>query len=458
MSVIILSRLLTPEDIGIYTIGLALIGLAHMFRDFGIGKYIIQEKSLTKEKVASALGLTFLFAWLTGCIVLFLAPYIAEYYDEPAVESVTYIVAINFFLIPVGAMSKELLKRSMSFGTLFKINFFSTLASVVTSIALALMGFGFFSMAWATVVSTVVSAAMSQFYLPAKYRVLPTLKNSRPVLNFGRHVLGANLLVEAESSIKNLVIGKVLGFSLLGLFSRAEGYVKLYDKTLAQATNRVIYLYMAKINRSNEDLEQSFYNSLNYVSVIGWFFLGYMGLMSSTVIQILFGDQWTEASVYASILCVIGCLQVPIKITRFLFDATGYVRENFQIVFVFTLLRILLLFVFIKVGLTEMLLSFLMVAVIEYIITNLYLRRLFSFSITKLLKMLGRNVVVCAFSLSFPLYYYFDQLAGFGGTFQVFFISGLISLILWIVIVCLIDHPICGELKKAKKMLIKTKS
>lgn len=38
----VLSRLLTPAEIGLYSVGAVLVGLAQVVRDFGVGLYVIQ--------------------------------------------------------------------------------------------------------------------------------------------------------------------------------------------------------------------------------------------------------------------------------------------------------------------------------------------------------------------------------------------------------------------------------
>src|SRR6185312_10577481 len=52
-STMILARLLTPQDYGVYTIGLATIGIVSGLRDFGLFSFLIQEKHLTKHIIRS---------------------------------------------------------------------------------------------------------------------------------------------------------------------------------------------------------------------------------------------------------------------------------------------------------------------------------------------------------------------------------------------------------------------
>ena len=59
VSYVLIARLLTPEEIGIYSVATALIAIGQVVRDFGIGNFLIQEKELTKAHVRTAFGISF---------------------------------------------------------------------------------------------------------------------------------------------------------------------------------------------------------------------------------------------------------------------------------------------------------------------------------------------------------------------------------------------------------------
>ncbi|MFQ5784611.1 MAG: oligosaccharide flippase family protein [Alphaproteobacteria bacterium] len=61
---VILARLLTPAEIGIFSLSVAFIGLAHMLREFGVMNFLVQEKDLTEDKMRTA----FTVAFLTGAV------------------------------------------------------------------------------------------------------------------------------------------------------------------------------------------------------------------------------------------------------------------------------------------------------------------------------------------------------------------------------------------------------
>ncbi|MBR9912438.1 MAG: lipopolysaccharide biosynthesis protein [Gammaproteobacteria bacterium] len=445
-SIMVLARLLTPEDIGIYTVGLAIIGIAHMVRDFGIGKYLVQEKELTQEKVSAALGLTICFAWSLGLIVCVLAPYAADFYKEESIKEVIYVVALNFLIIPFGAMAPALLKRSMSFGTILKINLSSTFVSVVVGISLAYSGHGYMSMAWASVANVAASAIMAQCYLPAKYRVWPSLRNSKKILGFGSHVVGANLANELNSSALDLFVGKYLGFATLGFLSRGQGFVKIYTNVLQKATDPVIQAHLAKTHRMGKGLSTSYFSTVNYVTLVGWFALGFMGLMSFNLIRILYGDQWDAAVPIATILCVGSCITIPNALARGLLVSTGNVRTNFRLTLTFVVLRIALIVTLVDQGLEILLPSFLILASINLFVTHFILFRKFGFSMIQLLNVAWKNLFIIFVALLVPLYFWLTPNTKSSAIIIEVLIAIPVSCLSWLAMTYITRHPIRHEI------------
>ena len=56
---IIVARILTPAEIGIYSIAIVLVNVAHVFREFGVSSYLQRAENLTPDKVRSAMGVAY---------------------------------------------------------------------------------------------------------------------------------------------------------------------------------------------------------------------------------------------------------------------------------------------------------------------------------------------------------------------------------------------------------------
>lgn len=54
----ILARLLTPEQVGIYSVSLAVIGVARVLLDFCVDDFLTREKELFKDRVCAAIPIS----------------------------------------------------------------------------------------------------------------------------------------------------------------------------------------------------------------------------------------------------------------------------------------------------------------------------------------------------------------------------------------------------------------
>src|SRR5947209_2712053 len=113
-----LARILTPSEVGIFSIAASLVGLASSLRQFGIGSYLIQEKELTLARQRSAIGVAVVITWSIGTLLAIASGVIADIYRQLGVQSVILTLALNFFFIPFTMVVVMVLRREMRFGAL----------------------------------------------------------------------------------------------------------------------------------------------------------------------------------------------------------------------------------------------------------------------------------------------------------------------------------------------------
>src|SRR3546814_12141240 len=96
----------------------AVVTLAAVLQDFGVGNYLVQEKSLERRKLETAYSVAFAIAWPLG-IALFLArDAIAAWYGEPELAPVIGVLSLTFVAMPFGTPPLAMLRRAMPFGRL----------------------------------------------------------------------------------------------------------------------------------------------------------------------------------------------------------------------------------------------------------------------------------------------------------------------------------------------------
>ncbi len=444
---VILARLLSPAQIGIYSVAASFVGLAHVVRDFGVGSYLVQERDLTTDRIRTAVSVTMLMAWSIAAVLAALSGPIARFYGEPLLQQLVLILSINFLLLPLNSPALSLLRRDMNFAALFKINLAANLARFTTGVGLAWQGFGEMSLAWASVAGVVATLLMTLFYRPAWRLWLPSFKEVRRVASFGFQASGAGIVSELGTSANDLIIGRMLGFAPVGLFSRAQGVVFLFHRDIMDAVRGVAFPALAAKTRAGDDLKAFYIRAMTYVTGLAWPFYAVLALMAFPVIRIMFGDQWDAAVPLVRILTLAGVIGTTFSLSGSLMMARGNVGAILRLEIVIQISRVILLVLASLHSLEAVAWSVCGTYFIAGVANNWMLRRLIALPMRKLFKALVPSVVVTAFSVVVPvLTILFLDVEGEGM---------ILSLALalmgaglgWLLAIHVTNHPIKGELR-----------
>ncbi len=302
-STIILSRLLTPKEIGIFSVAAGLLALVNMLRDFGVSEFLVQETVLDKAMVRTVFTMNLAIAWCLGSLVFASSHAIGEFYADPAVGRVLKVMSIPFFLLPFGTTTNALLKREMEFGKLALINTVGSIARSLTKVSLAYAGFSYMSLAWGSIAGiflTVVGFIVWGW----KYRVTGlSFVHWRRVLHFGSNRTISDVAAQLGSESPNLIIGKMLGMDGAGLYSRGYGLVSMFRSNFIGAIQTVAFPAFAREHREYAKAPQLFLKALVYVTGISWPFFACGVILAYPIINIMFGDQWNAAVPLTRWLC-----------------------------------------------------------------------------------------------------------------------------------------------------------
>jgi O-antigen/teichoic acid export membrane protein len=314
VSSIVIARLLTPSEIGIYSVTMVLLGFIATFRDLGAGQYLVQNKSLTEEKMRATwsvqLGLGLFFAVL----VLAAAVPVARFYGEPQMVGIMLILALNFAMTPFQAYPYAWLVREMRFGLIAGVRFTSALTHGATAIGMAWLGFGPISLAWANTLSTVVGIVAIWIIARPNLFWRPIARGIRDVVSFGSKLTATSLMNTLSGGAPELLLGKLQGMADAGLFSRGQGLVAMFRSLVLDATNTVALPYFARQSREARDLGVPFLITMELITGLGWAFFSGIALMAYPVIRILYGTQWDIAVDPARWLAVASAFSIPAAI------------------------------------------------------------------------------------------------------------------------------------------------
>ncbi len=339
VATVLVARLCTPEDIGIFSVAFVLISIGHVLRDFGVAQYLIQEKDIDNTKIRASLTLMWLIAWSLCALLWVSKGAIANFYGEPELVHAIEVLSLIYLLAPFGSVRIALLRRDMDFASLAKINIASYVCLHTVTIGMAWMGFGYYALVWGQVAGVIATLLGTLVYGPRVW-FFPGLSGIKQVLSFGLPLCTANIIETTSDGAADLILGKTMSMHAVGMFGRAQGLMSLFKIAVTSAVWPVVLPFFSEKNRRDEDLIPDYRQAMQYYTVFAWpFFLG-LGFFASTIIYVLFGPQWDEAAPLVRVLCLVAFLQSIFPFCNALMVAKGQVHVNLRMQSSLCLLRI----------------------------------------------------------------------------------------------------------------------
>jgi O-antigen/teichoic acid export membrane protein len=328
ISTVIIARLLTPTEVGIFAVAAVFAAIASTFRDFGVAEYLIQEQELTRDKIRAALAANITVSWFIGAVLFFAADAIAGFYRNPGIAEVMNVQALNFFLIPFGAVTLAYFRRQLDFRPIFIANTASNITSFIVAVSCALMGLGYMSLAWSSLAGIAVVVFISLWFRPADFPRWPGLAQIRSVIHFGKHASGIYMLGQAGRSAPEMIIGRALDMPSVAFFSRASGLVEIFHRLVLRPVMSVCLPYFARSRRDEGTVVSGYLRAVSYLTAVGWPFFILLGISAYGAIRLIYGPQWIPSVPLAQILCIAALIEVSFFLAKDALIAAGRIERS----------------------------------------------------------------------------------------------------------------------------------
>lgn len=447
VTTMILARLLTPAEIGTFAIASSIVMLLSEFRMLGAGVYLIREKELTDQKIRSSFGLTIIISWGLGLAVLGSAPFVAQFYELSELATLFIILSLSFFISPYISIPTSLLSRDLHYRPLMIAQLLSTLANMVTTVGLVLLGFSYFSLAWGIGAASLVKLLATLYYRPRGMPWMPSFRNMAAVVKVGIYSSLTNILKKFQTTAPDLVIGKLGTTTQVGVFSRGMGFVDFVSQTIEMGITPVALPYLSNVRRQGGDMVQAYVKAALLMGSLTWPVLAVASLTAFPAIRLFFGDQWDAAAPIAAILAYWALLRSVHTLSAPLLLAVGrevWMVTKEAIVFVIFVAGIVVAFPY---GLESVAWALVVSSAVNVVLTSLILKWSIGLGLMSFIGMMMPNIILTA--ACWVAAYLIGLFIDFE-TASPFLSIGVVAAILpwvWLGTAVLLRHEIYQELK-----------
>lgn len=302
---IVLARLLTPEDFGVMTAAIMVVGFSQIFWEAGMGKALIQRQ--TDESAAA--NVTFWVNLLLGCVIsgalFFSSDVIASLlFQDERVGIVLQFMTIHVMLGALSSVPTALLQKRMGFKKLFWVRLLTVSIPGFASIPLAWLGFGY----WALVAGALVGQGIQSIMLWSTCKWAPSCRFETNVAlemgKFGAWVCTSSLLAWFYLWADALVVGQYLGTHDLGLYRVGNQFSTLFFTIAFGPILPVLYSYLSKIAHDRHRIRNYVQVLIRIISLIAVPAAAVIFVFSSQIEVLIFGDEWQGVGLVIGVLAL----------------------------------------------------------------------------------------------------------------------------------------------------------
>jgi O-antigen/teichoic acid export membrane protein len=309
----LLARLLDPTSFGLIGLVAVYLGLVGMFAEQGIIAAIVQRADLKEEHLHAAFWFNLSFATTLCLVTILSANPVAEFLGDQRLAPLLQWSSLALVINGMASVHTGLFIRAMDFRRPAIRTIMGTGVGGIVGVGMALSGWGVWSLVGQQLAFSIAGCAFLWLASPYRPKLSLSLAHLREILRFASSVFASALLWFFSSRIDQVLIGRFLGLPALGLYVIASKLTEMAKLVTHQPVAAVSLPALSRLQGDHEKLRRTIYEGMRYNAAIS--FAVFMGLaaVATEVVPLVFGDQWTGASMLCALLCVnalVAALQV----------------------------------------------------------------------------------------------------------------------------------------------------
>jgi len=326
----VLARLLTPSDFGLVAMVLAVTAFAQQFRDLGLSQATIQRETITDAQISTLFWINAALGLALTLLTAAAAPLLARYYGDSRMIPITLTLSGTFLLSGLGVQHQALLRRRMRFGVLTAIDILSLAAGLIVAVLLAWRGAGWWALVWRQLIAT--AAATAGVWWACRWRPLAPRRGAgiRPMLAFGGNVTGYSVANYFARNLDRALLGRQVGSSALGLYSKAYQLILLPINMLTSPVTAVALPALSRLQHDPPRYRTYYQKGIAPLVTIGMPAVVFLFVTAADTIPLFLGRQWMGAVPLFRLLAPTAFVGTIHMATSWVYVSLGLTRRQLQ--------------------------------------------------------------------------------------------------------------------------------
>lgn len=302
VSMVILARLLAPEDFGLVGMVTAITGFMGLFKEAGLSDAAVQSPSVNQEQLSMLFWINAALGGGLGLLCAASAPFVAAFYGEPRLFWIMLAAGTSFVFAGLATQHRAVLRRHLRIHVLAMIDVISLVASIVISITMAAAGYGY----WALVASAVLlpaGMAVGVWFAAAWVPSRPSRRSGvGRLVMYGGTITLNSVVVYLAYNVDKVLLGRFWGAEALGIYGRAYQLVNLSTDSLHTTLGSVAFPVLSRVQTDPARFRNYFLRIYTFFLSLALPITASCAVFADDMVLVFLGPKWHDAAVVFRLL------------------------------------------------------------------------------------------------------------------------------------------------------------
>ncbi len=298
---IMLARLLTKEEIGIFAMVYVFSEVGRIIATGGLVQLIARAKKIDNLQINTIFWTNMAIAFVYVGLIWILAPVLANLLNQPGLTDPLRILSLALPINALGASHFALRLREFGHKTVAVRSILAGIIGGTTAVAAAMSGWGI----WSLVVQRCVTETVSTILAWASYRWVPGLQfdwsQAKQNFAFSSNLTIAQLIFLMLVRIQDLLIGASLGAAAVGVYRVAWRSTEMFAAAAIQPFSAVGLQIYSRLQDNPVAMKQAYKAMLGICAALSFPALVGFGVIAPDLVPLVFGWKWQAAGDLAQV-------------------------------------------------------------------------------------------------------------------------------------------------------------
>jgi len=308
-STIIVMRMLTPSDYGIFAVAAIFTGLAALLSEAGLNEVVLRHKEPGPEFQRAVLGAILMLNSVLYLLLFAVSNLVASSFAMPQLSILLPLLSLQFIFNALALLPVSMLERKLHYKAMAAIESIGVLSSITCTLVLAYQGYGVWALVWSAVVGSVMRYVAANLF--SRSVLLPSFRLSilKAERAFASAVLLNKLCWYLSTVADDFIIGKLLGKEKLGYYAVSKDLALLFQQKTAAIIHQISF---PLLSQSTSDLQRNalVFKGAALLSLLVLPLTLVIFSMAPLIVEVLLGQHWQQVGPLLALLV----LALPVRV------------------------------------------------------------------------------------------------------------------------------------------------